>query len=70
MPKREEYNPFNRFKVVSLIQRPDGTTFERPHKRFEYWGQTVEEGKIIGIYTRHKKSKELLEHEELIAKWR
>lgn len=66
----EKYDPFNRYKLVCLIEREDASTIERPHKRFEYIGQTVEDGEIIGIYTYYEKSKKELKYEELLKKWR
>lgn len=68
--KKHKFDPFNKYQMVCLIRKKDGSTFERPHKRFEYIGQITEEGRIIGIYTRYQKSKKELEYEKLCEKWR
>jgi len=68
--KKQQYNPFRLWKMVSVIRRNDGSTIERPYKRFEYWGQKTAEGEIIGIYHIHKKSPKEIKQDKLIAKFK
>ena len=57
--------------MTALVKREDGSTFERPLKRFEYFGQKVEEGEIIGTYYVYPpKTKKQLKYEKLVEKWR
>jgi len=70
--KRQKWNPFEQTKMTTTIKRKDGSMFERPFKRFEYIGQEVDSGTIIGIYfVRTKpKTKKQLKYEKLCEKWR
>ena len=60
----------NRYRPICIIQCKKGVTLERPHKRFEYVGQTVKEGVIIGIYVDYKPTKKEAKYEKLCRKWR
>lgn len=61
---------FNRYQSICVIDYDDGLTLERPHKRFEYVGQTVNEGVIVGIYVNWKLNKKERKYEKLCEKWR
>jgi len=70
--KKAKWNPFERSQMTTIIKRKDGSTFNRPFKRFEYVGQEVNDGTIIGIYlsqTKPKTKKEI-KYEKLCEKWR
>lgn len=72
MKRKPKWNPFALWEMTTLVKRKDGSTFERPFKRFEYINQKTDEGTIIGIYfirTKPKTKKEI-KYEELCKKFR
>lgn len=68
--EKESQDPFERYHPTCIIQCKDDSTFERLHKRFEYVGQTVEEGVIIGIYVNYEMTEKEKKYEKLCKKWR
>lgn len=66
------WDPFKTWNLTTVVERKDGTTFNRPFKRFEYVGQETKEGTVTGIYfvRTELKSKRELEYEKLCEKWR
>lgn len=66
------WDPFETWKMTTIVERKDGTIFNRPFKRFEFVGQVTEEGTVAGIYfvRTEPKSKRELKYEQLCEKWR
>lgn len=67
---KKKWDPFRRWKMTTIIRKKDGSTFERPFKRFEYVGQETEEGEVIGIYHIYEMSPKQKKWEEYVKKFR
>lgn len=73
--KEKKKSPFDSWEMMTVVQcKKCDKTFERPFKRFEYFGQIIDEccgeAEIVGTYYVHKKTKKELKWEREVKKWR
>ena len=68
--KKQVWNPFEAWKMITIVKRKDGSTFEREFKSFEYIGQETEEGEVVSIYYIHELSEKQKKWEALCEEWR